>query len=910
MPNPDDSQGVTAADINTDGNNDVVSVNGSFAGGIKPSITVHFGSADGSFLSPLRIELAGTNPISTVSDDFDGDGKLDLVAFTGDQSEYFISFVKGKGDGTFAPPVASRITPPTGLFSPVYKGLVSTDISGSGHKDIISGEGILLRGNGDGSFSQSASPVFPDTIISGSSGGHVIAADLDKDGQLDLAVGTSSSITILSGNGAGPFRITHAYANINNVGYLNAADMDGDGSIDLYSGLGNDGAFGGDNYEIGKGYALMGRGDGSFAGAPVQPFVYTGTNLADVNGDGEIDAIGVNLDRTLTTYLGDGHGGFNALGTLITTPITLNGSQYTLDDIESLALGDVSGDGKVDLLYIGKDFNGPSPSGYLMPGIFVAMGKGDGSFSAPIFTAVPGFVMPPALDYNAKISNLRLGDLNGDGKSDAIYGYSDGAYVVQPYSLTYTLGTATQLSNGDGSFQSPLLIPFYSGQTESPLTSKVAAMLDANQDGKNDLLFLTENQANDTSPVGNPCLIELRLGNGNGSFQNAVTVPGPDQMPGLMFGTQYAKIAVVDMSADGISDIVSLGASSSGTIQVAVAPGHGDGSFEPAILKNFGAQYLFEDALAVADFNGDGDQDVLLSGYIGAADSGISFGNGDGTLQSLTQGAAEVPNQAVHLVSGGATVALNLNGDGVPDAISGRVTLLSVPPASGVTSTTSTSLQVSTDLLTIQQSLDLTATVSPVNDPVVPTGSITFFDSGDAVGSGSLSESGTATLTLSELTAGTHRFTASYSGDSHYGKGTSNIRSVNVVDASATALLEQSESDDPVPVRTAFSYVVTFTNLAETAASAVRIVDTPPGKARILSIAPSQGKCKGKRPAVCGLGTIAPRDHASVTITLIRSRSGVSRNQAVATYKLPRTGSKKLKAYRIARTERTTISSP
>src|SRR5262249_19119115 len=61
----------------------------------------------------------------------------------------------------------------------------------------------------------------------------------------------------------------------------------------------------------------------------------------------------------------------------------------------------------------------------------------------------------------------------------------------------------------------------------------------------------------------------------------------------------------------------------------------------------------------------------------------------------------------------------------------------------------------------VGQVVTLTATIGPVPSGVpVPTGTITFYDSGTVLGSGTVSASGVATLTTSALAVGTHTLTA------------------------------------------------------------------------------------------------------------------------------------------------------
>src|SRR5262249_30966324 len=68
------------------------------------------------------------------------------------------------------------------------------------------------------------------------------------------------------------------------------------------------------------------------------------------------------------------------------------------------------------------------------------------------------------------------------------------------------------------------------------------------------------------------------------------------------------------------------------------------------------------------------------------------------------------------------------------------------------------------------QAVTFTASVSPS----IATGSVRFFDGGILLGSGSVT-SGTAALTTSTLSVGSHSITAQYSGDTNYNASTSAV---------------------------------------------------------------------------------------------------------------------------------------
>jgi hypothetical protein len=180
---------------------------------------------------------------------------------------------------------------------------------------------------------------------------------------------------------------------------------------------------------------------------------------------------------------------------------------------------------------------------------------------------------------------------------------------------------------------------------------------DYNGDGKLDLA------------VSGYGVVSILLGNGDGTFQPAVTYPLPGQGVGIL---------TADFNGDGKLDLaVSYCPLDTNCITgggVAVLLGNGDGSFQPAITTVVGK--TFPTSIAVADFNGDSKPD--LAGTLLHGPAWVMLGNGDGTFQSpRTIYAAKE-----YLES--ATVA-DFNGDGKPDlAVSQIPTYGSSAPA-GIT---------------------------------------------------------------------------------------------------------------------------------------------------------------------------------------------------------------------------------
>lgn len=678
--------GVAAGDLNGDGLADVIGIDYGSA-----SIGVWLSQADGSLQGPTSYPLpsAGDRTSAAVAMDVDGDGKLDVLVATRDNvsKQEYVSVLSGQGDGTLGTPASMMVPTPNGS-GPIGSAtqivnLVAVDLRGSGHPDLIASNGlVLLNHDGDGTFNVGDFAFPPRVSASPLFGPNLAAGDFNNDGKPDLAVNDGTAISLYIGDGAGRFVAGRAYASITDVGYLTASDLDGDGNVDLYVGLANGGDFGGDQYLVNQAYALMGNGDGSFHGAPATPFMYTGTNLGDLNGDGKTDAIGVNPDLSFTSYLGDGTGNFAAHSTLDISPLNLFGRDYNPQDIDSLAIADVNGDSHADLLFIVKGLYVRPPVGFDTPGIVIALGDGQGGFAAPGFFGSPHFVPTPDGDSGTDLTNLRIVDADGDGKADLLFSYSalDGTTGIN------YAGVAVQLGIGDGTFGDAQTLVFYQDAATTNQTFKVAATADLNKDARQDLLIMVRTTTFNSNVGQQEYELQAALGNGDGTFAAPVAVAMNDVLPGDGFsGTQYMPLAVADMNGDANPDLVTLGASSTGSLQVAVALGNGDGSFKAAGKTTYSAAYLGQ-SLGVGDLNGDSKPDVFVGSFAGPPESAVTLGNGDGTLQPVTGSSfGTVGNQLVYLITGGATTAADFNGDGKVDVLTGRTLLftheaMSTPP--------------------------------------------------------------------------------------------------------------------------------------------------------------------------------------------------------------------------------------
>ncbi len=480
--------------------------------------------------------------------------------------------------------------------------------------------------------------------------------------------------------------------------------------------------------------------------------------VADLNGDGKPDLIMANIcissgscgNGTVSVLLGNGDGTYRAAVSYS------SGGYYP----SAVAVADVNGDGKPDLLVANQCASSCSGSSPGVGSVGVLLGNGDGTFQSVVTYNTAG--------YFGKA--LAVADVNGDGKPDLLVTIQCG---TNPCSSDSMVGV--MLGNGNGTFQAA--VTYGSGG----YAAESIAVHDVNGDGKPDLLV--SNQCASYGNCANGGGVGVLLGNGNGTFQSPVSYSS----------TGIAdSVAVADVNGDGKPDLLvgnycapsNCPGGTTGT--VAVLLGNGDGTFKTAVSYNSGG--YAQPSVAVADVNGDRKPDLLVASQ--CADSacsangavGVLLGNGDGNFQPV-----------VTYGSGGyyasSLVAADVNGDGKPDLLVANQWTSSSNSTNGTTGVlintttsapTTTTLTATSNPLFSGASETLTATVVH-GWAVAPTGSVTFSDGTTVLGSGPLDSSGVATLTVMSLTSpGTHSITAAYGGDANNLGSTSNALTLTV----------------------------------------------------------------------------------------------------------------------------------
>ncbi len=344
-------------------------------------------------------------------------------------------------------------------------------------------------------------------------GNNHLVADVNGDTIPDLIGTGTNTIGVMLGTGTGAFRAKVDFAAGATPQDVAAGDFNSDGRVDLAVSL-NDPAIGLS--------LLTGNGDGTF-NAPVT-FVNTSHAdspaivAADLDNDGRLDlvlahAIGCFtapciVSRSITVLLGLGDGTFQ-------TPFDVDVGT----GMSRIAVGDFNRDGIKDLAIAGDSSR-----------VYLLLGIGNGSFlQQPTITLTSDTLFVDGTDID-------VADFNRDSIEDLV--------VAIPGNGSRT---AVLLGQGDGSFAAPSIL------TEPGLrVPNYQVVGDFNGDGLLDLALALAN--------GNNGLMEIRNGNGDGTFGSAVLYFAPPPQSSIGGGT----IVSGDFNRDGKPDIALpiIGASS------------------------------------------------------------------------------------------------------------------------------------------------------------------------------------------------------------------------------------------------------------------------------------------------------------------------------------------------------------
>jgi FG-GAP-like repeat len=483
-------------------------------------VRVHLGNGDGTFRPPQSISGV-RGPQTIESGRFNRDVIADLVVADVDSGD--VSVLLGNGDGSFRPGGFSGLLLPGPFAIDDFNGDTIEDLA---HGSALGGVGVAL-GLGDGSFRQpriSTAPSGPvlavgefnsdgvkDVVTTDADGVSILLGygdgtfrgtwiydletgmrplstflrpmvargEFNRDGIQDLAVaipGIPGRIGVLLGSGDGSFRFVFQFE-AGEAAALEVGDFNGDGNQDL----------------VMPGALFLGNGNGTFQPPLSFPGVdaLSGIAVGFLNGDGFLDlALVSRSTSSISVLLGNGNGTFQA-------PLSFDtGAPASFPEERSVALGDLNGDGSLDLVAT----NASAGS------ISVLVGNGDGTFRAPLL-----------FDTGRDPVFVAVGDFNRDQFLDVA--------VASP-----SIGILVLLGNGNGTLRIPSTVG---------MSAEAIARGDFNSDGIDDLA------ATGSSLPGTLVL----LGNGNGTFQ-----------PPLVFETASgSSLLAGEFSGDGRQDLAVAG---------------------------------------------------------------------------------------------------------------------------------------------------------------------------------------------------------------------------------------------------------------------------------------------------------------------------------------------------------------
>ena len=627
-----------------------------------PDVTFSVAPEDCVVSPSFPVQTNPLTPKAVAIGDVNADGRPDIVVT--DQGNDTISVLISSTTALRPGDFETRVEYLTGAQP---SGLALADVNGDGKLDAVvgnAGDGTLsvLLGTGDTDVG-----FLPQRIVqAGGSPIALVAADLDGDGKLDIAVlNGGGGVGVLLGNGDGTFRAAVSYPAGDGAEQLVVADVNGDHAQDLIVRRTSD---------TGNSIAtlLIGNGDGTFQAAVDRDLGATATwiTTGELNGDGKLDLAvtrrGRSAPGTVSILLGSGDGHFTPGGDVATDqgPVTV-------------AIADMNGDGKPDLVVNVQQTPRPMARG---GAIDVMLGNGDGTFRGkvdqygsldPVTFAVadlngdhiPDVVTLSGADATVSSiiaaadgtlilradyllgtgpSSIAFGDITGDGETDAaVADQMTTAVAVEVVSLdgfvarveAPTKGTpvAPLMAdlNGDGELDiaaagvdrnaitvalrslriggaNALFARTFDLDTAAGPVAIAAGDLD--HDGKPDLVVAARSAG----------MVSVFINRGNGNFAPRVDYPA---------GEEPSAIAIAD--AGGGAPAVIVANRGSSTISVLVA--NPDGTLRTRVDHPTGPQPV---ALAVRDVTGDHVDDVVVANYAGRGVT-VFAGNGGGTFRSL-----------------------------------------------------------------------------------------------------------------------------------------------------------------------------------------------------------------------------------------------------------------------------------
>lgn len=349
-------------------------------------------------------------------------------------------------------------------------------------------------------------------------------------------------------------------------------------------------------------------------------------------------------------------------------PVTVGGGLFCSENgsglvavgstARAVAVSDVNGDGRNDVVFVTDYYDSPDNDGKL----FVLLQDASGGLSVPIRYDLSG-------SYSSRPFSIAAGDVNGDGRNDVVV------------ALTGS-GIEVFLQDSGGALQPARFI-------ETPDSSYVR-IADLNNDGRMDLAAIgwgtntvTVWIQDATGSLGTPSTFNVEHGGWDDLELGDVSGDGRADVIVMSGQGLYDTFGVLTQTLDGSLNVPAYYNSGTGVLPSSLAIGdvNFDGK-EDVVLGQSGGIVLFHQSasgtfdpplfypllsggsgdVVVGDLNRDGRNDVI-GGY-GGAGLGIFFQRLDGTLAPYDL--YLTPNYSIWALAIG-----DINGDGLADVVAG-----------------------------------------------------------------------------------------------------------------------------------------------------------------------------------------------------------------------------------------------